>query len=60
MVHFFAPGDVEELAQCIRTLYSDRRRLTELAQNTEKFNLQFNWQTVGAGYLALLQSLAGR
>ena len=60
MVQFFAPGDVEDLAQCIRTLYSDRRRLTELAQNTEKFNLQFNWQKVGAGYLALLQSLAGR
>jgi len=60
MVQFFTPGDVDDLAQCIRTLYSDRRRLSELAQNTEKFNQQYNWQKVGAGYLTLLRNLAGR
>ena len=60
MVQFFTPGDVDDLAQRIRTLYSDRRRLSELAHNAEKFNLQFNWQKVGAAYLALLDGMAGR
>ncbi len=60
MVQFFAPGDVAGLAQCIQTLYSDRRRLSELAQNTDKFNQQYNWQKVGAGYLTLLHNLAAR
>lgn len=60
MVHFFRPGDVGDLARCFRTLSSDRRWLSVLAQNTEQFNQQFNWQKVGAGYNTLLHNLVGR
>ena len=37
-IEFFSPGDVDELADCIRHLYSDTARLSELVENTSEFN----------------------
>ena len=59
-VQFFTPGDVDELANCILTLYNDRLRLAYLARNISKFNEQFNWTRVRAGYITLVQRLGTR
>ncbi|MCP4538173.1 MAG: glycosyltransferase family 4 protein [Chloroflexi bacterium] len=57
MVEFFEPGDVDDLARCIRTLYENPGRLAELAQKSEKFNQQYNWAKIGAEYVALVERL---
>jgi len=57
MVQFFAPDDVEDLARCILTLYSDRKRLAQLAQGIQKFNQRHNWTKAGAEYVALVERL---
>src|SRR3989441_10404851 len=38
MLEFFTPGSIEELANCIRTLYRNRNRLSELARNAGTFH----------------------
>jgi len=60
MVQFFTPGDVEDLARCILALYSDRKRLAQLAQGAEKFNQCYNWTKFGAEYVALVERLGTR
>lgn len=59
-VQFFAPGDMDELAACILTLYSDRLRLANLARNIVKFNERFNWAKVSSDYVALVKRLNPR
>jgi glycosyltransferase involved in cell wall biosynthesis len=56
-VQFFTPGDVDELAQCILTLYRDRTRLAELARNITGFNERYNWAKQRAVYLQLVDRL---
>ncbi len=56
-VQFFTPGDVDELAHCILTLYRDRSRLAELAHNIERFNERYNWPDQRAIYLQLVNRL---
>ena len=58
MVQFFAPGDVEDLASCIRVLYADRNRLKQLTHGIDKFNQQYNWAMQSLDYLNLVQRLA--
>lgn len=60
MVQFFKPGDVQDLARCILTLYSDRKRLVQLAQGIQKFNQRYNWSTQSAEYIRLVDQLAQR
>ncbi len=57
IVQFFTPGDVDDLARCILTLYSDRQRLAELAQNADKFNQRYNWTKIGAEYVSLVNRM---
>jgi glycosyltransferase involved in cell wall biosynthesis len=58
MVQFFAPDDVEDLARCILTLYSDHEYLAQLAQGIRKFNQHYNWTKLGAEYVALVEQLS--
>jgi len=60
MVQFFQPGDVEDLARSIRSLFHDRARLRELAHNADQFNRQHNWTSEGASYVALLERLSAQ
>jgi glycosyltransferase involved in cell wall biosynthesis len=60
MVQFFTPGDVEDLARCILDLYSDRKRLAQLAQGAKKFNQRYNWAKIGAEYVTLVGRLGSR
>ena len=60
MVQFFTPDDVEDLARCICALYSDRKRLAQLAYGAEKFNQRYNWTKIGAEYVALVERLGSR
>ncbi len=60
MIQFFTPGDVEELARCIRELYYDRSRLAMLAENTEQFNQRYNWTTQSADYVRLVDRLCSK
>jgi len=60
MAEFFEPGNVDDLARCIRMLYNNPARLRELAQGCEKFNQRYNWAKVGAEYVALIERLGDR
>ena len=60
MVEFFTPGDADNLARCILTLHSDRKRLAQLAQGADKFNQRYNWTRIGAEYVALVERLGSR
>jgi glycosyltransferase involved in cell wall biosynthesis len=60
MVQFFTPEDPDDLARCILTLYSDRKRMEQLAEGTEKFNQRYNWTKLGAEYVALVERLGTR
>jgi glycosyltransferase involved in cell wall biosynthesis len=57
IVQFFTPGDVDELADCILTLYRDRSRLAQLARKIGKFNEQYNWPNQRVVYLRLVDRL---
>lgn len=57
MVEFFEPGDVGDLARCIRLLYNDSDRLAELREGSKEFNQQYNWPRISADYVALVDRL---
>lgn len=57
MVELFEPGDADDLARCIRTLYKSQERMAELAQGCRKFNERYNWTKIGAEYVALVEQL---
>ncbi|HEX6289303.1 MAG TPA: glycosyltransferase family 4 protein [Herpetosiphonaceae bacterium] len=57
MVQFFTPGDVEDLARCITLLYHDRQRLAAFVRHADQFNQRYNWATVSAGYVSLVEQL---
>lgn len=59
-VQFFTPGDADQLALCILTLYRDRRRLENLARNIVKFSRRYNWTKASAEYAALVGRLGAR
>jgi glycosyltransferase involved in cell wall biosynthesis len=57
MVEFFKPGDVDDLARCIRSLWNSPERLAELARGSEKFNQRYNWSKLSSDYVALVERL---
>jgi glycosyltransferase involved in cell wall biosynthesis len=59
-VEFFEPGNVDDLARCILMLYHNPERLAELARGSQKFNQRYNWATIGAEYVALVERLTDR
>lgn len=59
-VHYFQPGDVDDLAEQLRFLYQNPRRREELASATEEFNARFNWAKASREYVDLISSLADR
>ncbi len=54
----YQPDNVEDLARCIRTAYAHPERLAALRQGLRRFNNRYNWQTMEAHYLGLLQGRA--
>jgi glycosyltransferase involved in cell wall biosynthesis len=60
MVEFFTSGDADDLARCILTLHSDRKRLARLAQGADKFNQRYNWTKLAGEYVALVEQLGSR
>jgi glycosyltransferase involved in cell wall biosynthesis len=59
-VEFFEPGNVDDLARSILMLYHNPERLAELARGCQKFNQRYNWATIGAEYVALVERLTDR
>jgi glycosyltransferase involved in cell wall biosynthesis len=57
MVEFFEPGNVADLARCIRELYNEPDRLGKLAQGCRKFNQRYNWAKISEDYVGLLEQL---
>ena len=45
-VAYYEPGDVEELAECIRRLYADPGKRAELARNGAEFAKKFHWDAL--------------
>lgn len=60
MVQFFTPGNVNELAQAILSLYQDRAHLAELAVAIQKFTQRYNWATHKLEYIKLVEQLADK
>jgi glycosyltransferase involved in cell wall biosynthesis len=60
MVEFFEPGDLDDLIRCIRTLYQNSERLSELTRGCTKFNEKFNWTKSGGDYVALVERLGSK
>lgn len=50
-VEFCEPENVEDLARCIRLLYHDSDRLTELAKRSQNFNQRYNWKNTSQMYV---------
>jgi len=57
MVRYFTPGEVEELADCIRELYQDRDKLAQIARNADRFNQEYSWSVLSANYTSLVDKL---
>jgi glycosyltransferase involved in cell wall biosynthesis len=60
MVEFFTAGDADDLARCIRTLHADPTRRAALARGATNFTRRYNWQRIGAEYVALVTALPRR
>jgi glycosyltransferase involved in cell wall biosynthesis len=60
MVELFTPGDVDDLARCLRTLWHDPGRRAELARRSRRFTERYSWRRMSAGYVELVRSLAER
>ena len=57
-IRFFAPGDVEGFANCVRQLYERPARRAELAQQADQvFVTTHHWRDEKARYLHLLNQL---
>ncbi len=54
---FFEPGNVDDLARCIRLLYRHPERMAELARGSVNFNRRYNWTQIGGDYVALVDRL---
>jgi glycosyltransferase involved in cell wall biosynthesis len=57
MVQYFTPGSVDELAECIYSLYKDADRRNYLSANANKFNREYNWVSQKQTYYQLIDSL---
>jgi glycosyltransferase involved in cell wall biosynthesis len=57
LAEFFVPGDVDDLARCMRALHDNPARLAELARGCQRFNQRYNWTQIGADYVALVERL---
>ena len=57
MLEFFTPGSIEELANCIRTLYRNRNRLSELARNAGTFHDRYNWPDQARQYVRRVRAM---
>jgi glycosyltransferase involved in cell wall biosynthesis len=60
MVHFFEPGNVEDLAASILKLYQDRSRREVLVRHSERFHQQYNWANLSLEYATLIDRLNQR
>lgn len=57
MVQYFSPGNIDELADSIYSLYKDVNRRVELVANAEKFNQEYNWTSQKQTYYLLIDNL---
>jgi glycosyltransferase involved in cell wall biosynthesis len=60
MVEFFRPGDVGDLARCIRELRRSPERLAALADGSRNFRERYNWDQVSTEYVGLVGGLPDR
>ncbi len=60
LVEFFEPGDVDDLAWCIRRLFSDPGRRADLAEGCHRFKQKYNWPSIKADYVAIVDQLGAR
>lgn len=59
MLRFFTPGHVDELAECIVELYENRDVHRQLVESADRFNQRYNWASVAAEYVELVEQLSG-
>ncbi len=57
MVEFFRPGDVDDLARCIRELHRSPERRSALADRSTRFTERYRWSAIGAEYVATVKRL---
>ena len=59
-VHFFTPGDVQDLARSISTFACDRQKLIDLTRNLGEFTHRYNWRDQQEIYLHIVKKMSGR
>lgn len=57
VVKFFKPDDINDLAQCILSLYSDKEVCSRLRENALQFIENYRWEKRKNEYLELVDSL---
>ncbi len=57
MLQFFEPENVDSLVQAIAALYHNPQLRADLIAGSEKFNRQYSWAKVSAGYVELVDAL---
>jgi glycosyltransferase involved in cell wall biosynthesis len=60
MVQLFTPGDLDDLARCIRELAGSPERRDELARRSVEFNNRHQWTQVATEYVELVRGLGER
>ena len=55
----FTPGDVDSLADCLRSLHRDRARLNQLSEDAAEFSARHHWTAEADAYCELVRD-AGR
>jgi glycosyltransferase involved in cell wall biosynthesis len=54
-IAFFTPGDVESLAECLRSLHRDRARLNRLSEAAGRFATRHPWAAEADAYCSLVR-----
>jgi glycosyltransferase involved in cell wall biosynthesis len=57
MVQYCSPGNIDELADSIYSLYKNADRRAELSANADKFNREYNWISQKQTYYQVIDSL---
>jgi glycosyltransferase involved in cell wall biosynthesis len=57
MVHYFSPGNIDELANAIMTLYSNHELRNQLPINADRFFQQYNWKQIAGFYVESVERL---
>ena len=57
MVRYFTPGDVDDLATAITTLYADQELIKQMPMRADQFSRQYSWKRISSLYVESVERL---